>query len=131
MLKAVAKPVDGFERKSPVVQTLQRGMTGSAVSSLQQKLVAAKFMSIGDYRSGPGVYGPRTEAAVARLQEQVGLPATGIANAKTQAALAGGARWQPETPTMTMPINLTAVRARLSQTFADDVTQPIAVPLGA
>lgn len=130
VLKAPAKAVDGFERK-PVVQTLQRGMTGAAVSSLQQKLVSAKFMSTGDFRSGPGVYGPRTEAAVARLQAQAGLPTTGIASAKTQAALAGGARWQPEAPTMTMPINLTAVSSRLSHVFAEDVTQPIAVPLGA
>lgn len=130
VLKAVGKPVDGFERK-PVVPTLRRGTTGAAVSALQQKLVAAKFMSLADFRSGPGVYGPRTEAAVARLQEQAGLPVTGIANAKTQAALAGGARWQPEAPTMTMPLHLTAVRNRLSHAFADDVTQPIAVPLGA
>lgn len=129
VLKAPEKAVDGFERKA-VVPTLRRGMTGSAAAALQQKLVAAKFMSTGDYRSGPGVYGPRTEAAVARVQQQVGLPVTGVATAKTQAALASGARWQPE-PAPTMPINLSAVRARLAHSFADDVTQPIAVPLGA
>ncbi|PZR17324.1 MAG: hypothetical protein DI536_03080 [Archangium gephyra] len=127
VLKAVGKPV----ARKPVVPTLRRGTTGAAVSALQQKLVAAKFMSLADFRSGPGVYGPRTEAAVARLQEQAGLPVTGIANAKTQAALAGGARGQPEALTMTMPLHLTAVRNRLSHAFADDVTQPIAVPLGA
>lgn len=129
MLKAPAKSVDGFERKA-TVPTLQRGLTGAAVTVLQQRLVSARFMSANDFKSGPGVYGPRTEAAVARLQEQLGLPVTGVATPKTQAALAGGARWQPQ-PTATTPINLSEVRAKLSQTFADDVTQPMAVPLGA
>lgn len=120
VLKASAKAVDGFERKAAPVLTLQRGMTGSAVTALQHKLVAGRFMSVSDFKSGPGVYGPRTEAAVMRLQESVGLPQTGVATAGTQAALSSGARWQPQ-PT---------VRAQRSHTFADDVTQPIAVPLG-
>ncbi|HEY1088968.1 MAG TPA: peptidoglycan-binding domain-containing protein, partial [Archangium sp.] len=88
------RPVDGFERKVAAA-ALQRGMTGAAVTQLQQKLVTAKFMSLNDFRSGPGVYGPRTEAAVKRLQLRVGLPVTGIANASTQQALASGARFEP------------------------------------
>src|SRR3990167_1887121 len=80
---AARKPVDGFERKSVTTQLLQRGMTGSAVSQLQQRLVAAKFMSSNDFKSGPGVYGPRTEAAVMRLQAHVGLPVTGVAAPST------------------------------------------------
>ncbi len=130
VLKAGTKQVDGFERKPAPVLTLQRGMTGSAVTALQQKLVAGRFMSTSDFKSGPGVYGPRTEAAVLRLQESVGLPQTGVATAGTQAALSSGARWQPQ-PEPTLPISLNAVRARRSHTFADDVTQPIALPLGA
>jgi peptidoglycan hydrolase-like protein with peptidoglycan-binding domain len=109
----VKRPVDGFERRSVSVQPLQRGMTGSAVTQLQQKLVAAKFMSVGDFKSGPGVYGPRTEAAVKRLQAHAGLPVTGVASASTQQALASGARFEP-------------VRvAKLSETFTDEVTQPM------
>jgi peptidoglycan hydrolase-like protein with peptidoglycan-binding domain len=119
--------VDGFERKSVVSQVLQRGMTGGAVTGLQQKLVAARFMSNADFRSGPGVYGPRTEAAVKRLQQSVGLPVTGIAGPSTLAALSSGARYQPvET---TFPVSLALVHARLSETFTDEVTQPMGIPL--
>lgn len=112
------KQVDGFERRSVTAQLLQRGMTGPAVTQLQQRLVTAKFMPLNDLKSGPGVYGPRTEAAVKRLQAHVGLPVTGIAAPSTLAALAGGARYEP------------VVHARLSETFTDEVTQPMGRPLG-
>jgi len=134
--KAVAapakKPVDGFERRSVTVQLLQRGMTGAAVSQLQSRLVAAKFMSMDDFKSGPGVYGPRTEAAVKRLQAHVGLPVTGIAAPSTLAALASGARYQPvrSSPVeTTKPISLAQVHARLSETFTDEDTQPMGRPI--
>ncbi|MDP2271432.1 MAG: peptidoglycan-binding domain-containing protein [Archangium sp.] len=125
------KQVDGFERKSVTAQLLQRGMTGAPVTQLQQRLVAAKFMSLDDLKSGPGVYGPRTEAAVKRLQAQVGLPVTGIAAPSTLAALAGGARHQPvREAELTTPISLSRVQARLSETFTDEVTQPMGRPMG-
>ena len=126
--------VDAFERKSVTSQILQRGMTGAAVSKLQQQLVAAKFMSVDEQRSGPGVYGPRTENAVKRLQAHVGLPVTGIAAPSTLAALASGARYQPvmkqRDPEVTTPITMAMVHAKLSETFTDDVTQPMGSPLG-
>ncbi len=133
------KQVDGFERKSVTAprlgsgqaQLLQRGMTGASVSQLQQRLVAAKFMPMNDFKSGPGVYGPRTEAAVKRLQAHEGLPVTGIAAPSTLAALAGGARYQPmREPELTTPISLSMVHARLSETFTDEVTQPMGSPMG-
>lgn len=127
----VNRPVDGFERKSVTAQLLQRGMMGPAVTQLQQRLVAAKFMPSADFKSGPGVYGPRTEAAVKRLQAHVGLPQTGIAAPSTLAALAGGARYQPirevELPS---PVNRAGVHARLNETLTDEVTQPMGRPLG-
>lgn len=123
-----ARPVDGFERKSTSVLVLQRGMTGAVVTALQQKLVSAKFMSQNDFRSGPGVYGPRTEAAVRRLQTFVGLPVTGVAGPSTFSALNSGTRYQ-ERPEITSPISMNTVHARLSETFSDDVTQPIGVPI--
>lgn len=132
-VKTVKKQVDAFERKSVTSQLLQRGMTGAAVSKLQQQLVAAKFMSIDDQRSGPGVYGPRTEAAVKRLQAFVGLPVTGVAAPSTLAALASGVRFQPapaktRDPDVTMPVRLSMVHAKLSETFTDEVTQPMGRP---
>jgi peptidoglycan hydrolase-like protein with peptidoglycan-binding domain len=127
----VKKAVDGFERKSVTAQLLQRGMMGAAVTQLQQRLVTAKFMSQNDFKSGPGVYGPRTEAAVKRLQAHVGLPVTGIAAPSTLVALASGARYQPvREPETTMPVSLATVHARLSETFTDEVTQPMGRPLG-
>lgn len=127
----VKKAVDGFERKSVTAQLLQRGMMGPAVRQLQERLVAAKFMPSNDYKSGPGVYGPRTEAAVKRLQAHVGLPVTGVAAPSTLAALASGARYQPvREPEATMPVSLASVHARLSETFTDEVTQPMGRPLG-
>ncbi|MDP1824571.1 MAG: peptidoglycan-binding domain-containing protein [Archangium sp.] len=125
------KAVDGFERKPVTAQQLQRGMMGAAVRQLQERLVAAKFLSPNDYKSGPGVYGPRTEAAVKRLQAHVGLPVTGVAAPSTLAALAGGARYQPvREPEATMPVSLASVHAKLSETFTDEVTQPMGRPLG-
>ncbi|MFZ5439615.1 MAG: peptidoglycan-binding domain-containing protein [Myxococcota bacterium] len=123
------KAVDGFERRSTTAQVLQRGMTGPAVTALQQKLVAARFMSVSDLRSGPGVYGPRTEAAVKRLQQHVGLPLTGVAGPSTMAALSSGARFQPA-PTPPEPTRpMARPLAKLSETFSDEVTQPMGVPL--
>ena len=130
---AAKRPVDGFERKSvTTAQVLQRGMTGAAVTKLQQQLVSARFLSSNDFKSGPGVYGPRTEAAVKRLQAHVGLPATGIAGPSTQAALQSGVRFEPSRPVpaandaeVTSPLRRSAVHARLSETFTDEVTQPM------
>lgn len=127
---AVKKAIDGFERKSVTAQLLQRGSTGAAVTQLQQRLVAARFMSQNDFRSGPGVYGPRTEAAVKRLQAHVGLPVTGVAAPSTLAALASGARYQPvREPETTSPVSLGQVHAKLSETFTDEVTQPMGRPI--
>lgn len=126
----VKKAIDGFERKSVTAQLLQRGSTGAAVTHLQQRLVAAKFMSQNDFRSGPGVYGPRTEAAVKRLQAHVGLPVTGVAAPSTLAALASGARYQPvREPETTSPVSLGQVHAKLAETFTDEVTQPMGRPI--
>lgn len=127
--KQQARPLDGFERaKSVQVLVLQRGMTGSVVTGLQQKLVSARFMPVSDFKSGPGVYGPRTEAAVKRLQQFVGLPVTGIAGPSVFAALNSGARFE-ERSEVTAPINASRVHARLSETFSEEVTQPLGVPI--
>jgi peptidoglycan hydrolase-like protein with peptidoglycan-binding domain len=125
---------DGFERRSVTAQVLQRGMTGASVRALQQKLVNAGFMPLSDLRSGPGVYGPRTEAAVRRLQAAVGLPETGVAAPSTLAALNSGARYEPRpvhraAPEVTQPTGRAAMLARLSETFSDDITQSMGNPI--
>jgi peptidoglycan hydrolase-like protein with peptidoglycan-binding domain len=85
---------------APVAQPIVRGMTGARVTALQQKLVAAGFMTSDDYRSGPGVFGPRTQNAVLRLQANAGLPETGVADEKTLAALSRGARFNRPLPSL-------------------------------
>lgn len=66
---------------------LQAGSTGPAVLSLQKKLAAKGYLSASSLATGPGVYGPRTQAAVRAFQKAWGLPITGVAGAHTLAAL--------------------------------------------
>lgn len=114
VVRAVAN--DGFDTRSPAV-VLQRGSTGSAVRSLQSQLLKAGFLTTRDITSGPGVFGPRTEQGVRAFQRSVGLAETGVAGATTLSALASGTRF------------LSAVRAKLSQTFTEEKTEPMAVPI--
>lgn len=129
---AVSAPVDGFESgRRAAVAGLHRGSTGPAVRALQDRLVKAGMISAADLATGPGVYGPRTEAGVRRFQASVGLPVTGIAGPETQSALASGTRFQAvKTPrhldeVPTQPISAARVQARLAQTLTDEVTEPM------
>ncbi len=85
-------PGDGFEAPPSVAApraTLQRGSTGNGVLSMQRKLAAKGFLTAAQLATGPGIYGPRTEAAVRAFQSSRGLPGTGVAGPQTLAALAG------------------------------------------
>jgi peptidoglycan hydrolase-like protein with peptidoglycan-binding domain len=75
--------------KSVIVPVLRRGSTGAAVKATQLKLVAKGLLSRTDFLNGTGVFGPRTETAVKRLQVENGLPVTGVVDARTTAALNG------------------------------------------
>jgi hypothetical protein len=57
--------------------TLDRGSSGPAVQALQQFLVSKGFMSAADAASGPGSYGPKTQAAVAAFQQAAGVDTSG------------------------------------------------------
>ena len=52
--------------KTPTSTTLKQGDTGDAVRALQNQLVAGGFLSAADMATGPGIYGPKTAAAVAK-----------------------------------------------------------------
>ena len=69
-------------------QDLKRGMTGSAVRERQQGLVRLGFMTQAQMNTGPGVFGPRTEAAVKAFQSSHGIQATGYYGPQTRAAFA-------------------------------------------
>lgn len=67
---------------------LYRGMKGAEVKQLQQALVKLKHLSTAAYHTGPGTFGPRTEAALKAFQSAHGIEATGVYGLKSQAALA-------------------------------------------
>ncbi len=71
--------------------TLRQGDEGDAVKSLQETLTKL------NYYDGPitGFFGPLTEAAVIRFQEEKGLDADGIVGSQTLAALQSGERPVP------------------------------------
>jgi peptidoglycan hydrolase-like protein with peptidoglycan-binding domain len=91
--------------------------------------VKAGVLSTTDVATGPGVFGPRTEAGVRRFQAMMGLPVTGIAGPETQAALASGTRFQASKAArndeVTQPTSRAVVHARLADTFTEEITEPM------
>lgn len=76
----------------PPTQSLQPGMTGPAVEQLQKYLVQIGYMSPDDMATGPGIYGPKTTAAVAKLQQDKGVDNStgpGYWGPKTMAVIQG------------------------------------------
>lgn len=67
--------------------TLQIGMEGSAVKAWQQLLVKLGYMSMATYNTGPGTFGPKTQAATKAFQRDHGLEASGVVGAKTRDAM--------------------------------------------
>jgi predicted chitinase len=65
---------------------LKRGAQGAAVKQLQAALVKAGNLTQKEMNTGPGVFGPRTEAALKEFQQAHGVPATGYYGPKTRAA---------------------------------------------
>lgn len=68
-----------------VYATLQRGSEGEEVARLQRELIERNYLC--DYADGS--FGAKTEAAVQLVQQEAGLPVTGVADSATQAALEG------------------------------------------
>jgi len=52
---------------------LRPGQSGQAVAQLQQFLQSQGMLSAADIATGPGIYGPRTTAAVKKWQQQNGV----------------------------------------------------------
>ena len=77
----------------PPNQNLQPGMTGDAVKQLQQYLVSKKYMTQAEMDTGAGIYGPKTTAAVAKLQQANGVDnssGVGYWGPKTMASVSTG-----------------------------------------
>lgn len=81
---------------------LKRGMQGAAVRELQSSLVKLGYMTQSQVNTGPGIFGPKTEAAVKAFQSSHGITPSGIFGTNTRAAMtkalqgAGGPK--PTTP---------------------------------
>jgi N-acetylmuramoyl-L-alanine amidase len=73
---------------------LRKGDEGPQVKQLQDALVKLKYMTAAQVSTGPGTFGPKTEAAVKKFQADKGLPTTGyygdMTHAALKKALAGG-----------------------------------------
>lgn len=97
-------------KPAPQYSTLRRGSRGEAVSAIQQPLY-----DLGYYNYYiDGIYGWRTELAVEMLQSDLGLRATGVANADLQKLiLAGGL--EPYSPYRQISIGSTGWRVRNMQ----------------
>ena len=90
------KPLSGV--KVPGVN-LQRGAQGAAVKQLQSALVKAGVMTRAQMNTGPGSFGPQTQASLKKFQRAHGVEALGVYGPKTRAALVRlGARVAPKPP---------------------------------
>ena len=64
--------------------TLKKGMTHTDVIELQQKLKELKFFTEDDFTKN---FGTKTEEAVIKFQQSIGIPADGVAGQKTLASI--------------------------------------------
>jgi peptidoglycan hydrolase-like protein with peptidoglycan-binding domain len=69
------------------VNVLQKGMKGPEVDSLQDEMIDLGYMTLEEKKSGPGKFGPKTEGAVKRFQNDSDLSANGTFDLPTQAAV--------------------------------------------
>lgn len=86
---------------------LHRGNIGPQVRVLQSDLVKLGFMKQSGMNTGPGIFGPRTEAAVTAFQRAHHLAPTGVYGSAERAALnkalANRDTFQPAHPTPVTP----------------------------
>jgi putative peptidoglycan binding protein len=68
---------------------LKQGMEGSNVNKLQDFLVSKGYMTEQQKSTGPGKFGPQTEAALKAYQRDHGLKDDGILGPKTRKAMEG------------------------------------------
>jgi predicted chitinase len=84
--KPEPKPSTSLKGQAVPGRDLKRGASGAAVKQLQAALVKAGTLTKKEMNTGPGVFGPRTEAALKEFQREHGVPATGYYGPKTRAA---------------------------------------------
>lgn len=65
---------------------LERGAEGPAVKQLQRALVKLRLMTQQQMNTGPGIFGPITQAALKKFQRAHGVDPIGVYGPKTRAA---------------------------------------------
>lgn len=118
-----ASAAPGFGASAP------SSYTGSStdVQALQQWLVNQGYMTQADMNTGPGIYGPRTQAAVAAFQRDAGVdisgggagafgPRTQSAAAQRGFSMGGGASSGGATPA---PVDLSELHPNLRAAVSD------------
>lgn len=84
----VEQPTPPTERpESAPVSQLRRGSRGDKVKALQDNLVALGHMTRAEQRTGPGIFGRRTEDALQEFQRANNLPPNGLYDQATQKAM--------------------------------------------
>lgn len=81
-----ARVADGFDAVLAPIE-LRRGMHGKAVLELQHALQRLGYLSAAAIATGPGIFGPHTEAAVKAFQTRHGIPASGVVGSRTRPAI--------------------------------------------
>ena len=90
----------------PPSSNLQPGDQGSEVEQLQRYLVANGFMTQAEMDTGPGIYGPRTTAAVERMQNSLGVDNStgpGFYGPRTRASIQQATQTSGQPETFTTP----------------------------
>lgn len=104
---------------APPTVALQPGNTGPAVSQLQDYLISQGLMTAEQKATGPGIYGPATTAAVAALQQKLGVDNTsgpGYFGPKTQAAISQSSTGASTNPSGITTNNNSSISASTSNT---------------
>lgn len=87
-------------------QNLTTGSEGPAVLQLQRALVRLSLLTNAQVQTGPGVYGPRTTAAIKAFQKAHGLSQTGSYGAVTRAAMQKALAPKPAPSTPAAPLKI-------------------------
>ncbi len=72
---------------TPDVAVLSKGMESPAVGALQDELIDLGYLTLEQKKTGPNIFGNKTETAVKALQHDLELMETGAYDAATQAAV--------------------------------------------
>ncbi|MFQ3581330.1 MAG: glucosaminidase domain-containing protein [Chloracidobacterium sp.] len=105
-------------------ETLRQGNRGESVRLLQQSLIRLGYMTEAAYNTGPGIFGPRTDAALRAFQRDAGITVDGIYGPQTRQALTQAlARQAGATSYTVRPGDTLSVIAQRYRTTVDELVR--------